>query len=87
MKELDSLREALTSCRHSQASTRPPCSWEYALDMGWLRGLFKRISGGRRPPTGPLTTAESVDAEEARLKTLADDSRQSEHDRAKTDSD
>lgn len=87
MKELDSLREALTSCRHSQPSTRPPCSWEYALHMGWVRAAFKRFSGGRRPPTGPLTTAESVDAEAARLKTLAEDSRRTEHDRAKTDPD
>ena len=55
--------------------------------MGWVRAAFKRFSGGRRPPTGPLTTAESVDAEAARLKTLAEDSRRTEHDRAKTDPD
>ena len=55
--------------------------------MKRIRTLFTRMSGGRRPPTGPLTTEESADAEELRLKTLADDSLQSAHEQAKPDAD
>jgi hypothetical protein len=29
------------------------------------------LRGGRRPPTGPLTTSEAADAEELRQETLA----------------
>jgi hypothetical protein len=53
--------------------------------MKGIRALFKRARGGRRPPTGPLTTAEATDAEQLRLKTLANDSQRSERDQPKTD--
>ena len=33
------------------------------------RTLFGWLPGGRRPPTGPLTTKEAADAEELRQKT------------------
>ena len=33
------------------------------------RTLFGLLPGGRRPPTGPLTTKEAADAEELRQKT------------------
>ena len=35
--------------------------------------ILGRLLGGRRPPTGPLTTAEAADAEELRQETLAAD--------------
>lgn len=41
--------------------------------MTRLRSFLERLSGGRRPPTGPLTTAETADAEELRQETLAKD--------------
>jgi hypothetical protein len=52
--------------------------------MKGLRELFKHVTR-RRPPTGPLTTAEAVDAEELRLRTPTADSRRNERDQAKTD--
>jgi hypothetical protein len=33
------------------------------------RTVFGWLPGGRRPPTGPLTTKEAADAEELRQKT------------------
>lgn len=36
-----------------------------------LRTFFKRLRGGHRPPTGPMTTAETADAEQLREETLA----------------
>jgi hypothetical protein len=38
-----------------------------------LRTFLERLPGGHRPPTGPLTTAETTEAEELRLETLAKD--------------
>jgi hypothetical protein len=38
-----------------------------------FRILLKRFSAARRPPTGPLTTKETADAEELRQETLAKD--------------
>jgi hypothetical protein len=49
--------------------------------MKRLRTFLERLSGGRRPPTGPLTTAETADAEELRQETLAKDNERIEHDR------
>jgi hypothetical protein len=40
--------------------------------MKRLSTFLKRLTG-RRPPTGPLTTAETTDAEELRQETLAKD--------------
>jgi len=37
------------------------------------RTFLERLPGGHRPPTGPLTTAETTDAEELRRETLAKD--------------
>jgi hypothetical protein len=45
----------------------------YAFLMKHLRTFLERLPGGRRPPTGPLTTAETTDAEELRQQTLAKD--------------
>jgi len=39
--------------------------------MKRLRAFLERLPGGRRAPTGPLTTSEATDAEELRLETLA----------------
>jgi hypothetical protein len=39
--------------------------------MERMRTFFKRLRGGRRPPTGPLTTAETTEAEDLRRETLA----------------
>ena len=41
--------------------------------------LLERLFGGRRPPTGPLTTQEAADAEESRQLTLASDAEASRH--------
>ena len=41
--------------------------------MKRLRTFLERLPGGHRPPTGPLTTAETTDAEELREETLAKD--------------
>jgi hypothetical protein len=37
--------------------------------MRRLRVLLERFRGGRRPPTGPLTTAEATTAEGLRKQT------------------
>lgn len=39
--------------------------------MKRLRTFLERLPGGHRPPTGPLTTAETTDADELRQETLA----------------
>jgi hypothetical protein len=39
--------------------------------MERLRAFLERLPGGRRPPTGPLTTSEAADAEDLRQETLA----------------
>jgi hypothetical protein len=41
--------------------------------MKRLRTFLERLPGGHRPPTGPLTTAETSEAEEGRQDTLAKD--------------
>lgn len=41
--------------------------------MKRLRTFLERLTGGHRPPTGPLTTAETADAEELRQEALAKD--------------
>jgi hypothetical protein len=38
-----------------------------------LRTFLERLPGGHRPPTGPLTTTETADAEELRQETVAKD--------------
>jgi hypothetical protein len=37
--------------------------------MKGLRAFLNSLSGGRRPPTGPLTTSEAAKAEELRQET------------------
>jgi hypothetical protein len=41
--------------------------------MKALQSLLKRLRGGHRPPTGPLTTSEASDAEELRQETQVKD--------------
>jgi hypothetical protein len=41
--------------------------------MKRLRAFLGRLAGGRRPPTGPLTTSEAAQAEELRRETQAKD--------------
>jgi hypothetical protein len=48
--------------------------------MKRLRVLLKRLHGVRRPPTGPLTTAEKTAADELRQETLLSDTQQIERD-------
>jgi len=50
--------------------------------MKRFRAFFKRIPGARRPPTGPLTTAESIDAEELRQEREAKDGERIEREEA-----
>jgi hypothetical protein len=59
--------------------------------MNRLRTLVARLKGGRRPPTGPLTTVEQTNADELRQETLAKDNEriareQKEKDRRELDS-
>jgi hypothetical protein len=35
--------------------------------------FLERLLGGRKPPTGPLTTQEAADAEQSRQKKLSND--------------
>jgi hypothetical protein len=46
--------------------------------MERLRALFERLHFRRRPPTGPLTTAETTTAEELRQETLVKDTERGE---------
>ena len=41
--------------------------------MKRVRLFLERLRGGRRPPTGPLTTSEKSAAEELRQETLVKD--------------
>jgi hypothetical protein len=41
--------------------------------MKALQSLLKRLRGGHRPPTGPLTTSEASDAEDLRQETQVKD--------------
>lgn len=50
-----------------------------------LRTFLKRLPGGHRPPTGPLTTEETTDAEELRQETLAKDRERTEREQGKRD--
>ena len=47
--------------------------------MNHLQALLARLRGGRRPPTGPLTTAEKATADELQTQTLLKDSDRIEH--------
>jgi hypothetical protein len=49
--------------------------------MKRVRLLLERLRGGRRPPTGPLTTSEKTAAEELRQETLMKDNEGIERDR------
>jgi hypothetical protein len=42
--------------------------------MKRVRALLERLHGRRRPPTGPLTTAEKVTADTLRRETLLKES-------------
>jgi hypothetical protein len=46
--------------------------------MERLRVLFERLRVRHRPPSGPLTTAETTAAEELRQETLVKDTEQGE---------
>jgi hypothetical protein len=46
--------------------------------MKRLRNLFERLRAGRRPPTGPLTTAEKTAADQLRQQTPVKDGQRSE---------
>jgi hypothetical protein len=46
--------------------------------MKRLRLILQRLRGGRRPPTGPLTTSEKTAAEELRQETLVKDNQRIE---------
>ena len=50
--------------------------------MRSFRTFLKRLPGGHRPPTGPLTTSEANEAEELRQETLAKDDERIESERA-----
>jgi len=50
--------------------------------MKRLRTFLDRLPGGHRPPTGPLTTAETTDTEELRQQTLARDNERIEREQA-----
>ncbi len=54
----------------------------YAFRMKRLRTFLDRLPGGHRPPTGPLTTAETTDTEELRQQTLARDNERIEREQA-----
>ena len=45
-----------------------------------LRAFLDRLPGGHRPPTGPMTTAETADADELRRETLAKDTERTKRD-------
>jgi len=42
--------------------------------MKRLHTFLERLPGGHRPPTGPLTTAGTTEADELRQETLVKDS-------------
>jgi hypothetical protein len=53
--------------------------------MKRLRAFLKRLPGGHRPPTGPLTSAEETDAEELRQETLVKDNERIEREQEERD--
>jgi hypothetical protein len=52
--------------------------------MKRLRTFLERLPGGHRPPAGPLTTAETTDAEELRQETLAEGNERVEREQGET---
>ena len=50
--------------------------------MNRFRAFLERLPGGHRPPTGPLTTSEALEAEELRQETLEKDDRRTGRDEA-----
>jgi hypothetical protein len=52
--------------------------------MKTLRAILERLRGARRPPTGPLTTAETNAAEELRQQTLPKDHERSARSQGET---
>jgi hypothetical protein len=46
--------------------------------MKRIRAFFDHFTGGHRPPTGPLTTAEESDAEALRQQLLSEEHEPSE---------
>jgi hypothetical protein len=52
--------------------------------MKRLRTLFKRLPGGHRPPTGPLTTEEKTEADELRQETQVEDNERIERQQEET---
>jgi hypothetical protein len=46
--------------------------------MKGVHAFLERLRRGRRPPTGPLTTAESATADELRKHTALEDSDRTE---------
>jgi len=69
------------------ALTRADASPEYAMGMKGLRAFLKRLPGGHRPATGPLTTSEAAEADELRHETLAKDEERIEHEQAEASQD
>jgi len=47
--------------------------------MNPLRAILGRLGFGRRPPTGPLTTAEQETADELQTQTSLEESERTEH--------
>jgi hypothetical protein len=60
----------------SATETKQACERHalYAQRMKRVRALLERLHGRRRPPTGPLTTAEKVTADTLRRETLLKES-------------
>lgn len=52
--------------------------------MKGLRAFLDGLPGGHRPPTGPLTTSETAEAEELRQEALAKDEERIEHEAGAT---
>jgi hypothetical protein len=46
-----------------------------------LRAFLERLTGWRRPPSGPLTTSEATEAEHLRRETQAKDDERIERER------
>ena len=53
--------------------------------MKGLRAFLDRFGLGNRPPTGPLTTEETSDAEALRQKTIGEDNERSEPEQEESD--
>jgi hypothetical protein len=51
----------------------------YARSVKHLRALLEHLRFGRRPPTGPLTTAEQATADELQTRTVFEESERTEH--------